>query len=91
MSCGEPHDVDCAEIIDRVYLFLDHEMGDETSAYAAIEEHLDECGPCFAKVDLERAIRTMVARSCGCEHAPDELKQRVLARIREIRVQVTDY
>ncbi|HEX6233148.1 MAG TPA: mycothiol system anti-sigma-R factor [Jiangellaceae bacterium] len=91
MSCGEPHDVDCSEIIERVYLYLDHEMGDEASAYATIEEHLDECGPCFEKVDLERAIRTMVARSCGCEHAPDELKQRVLARIRQIRVQVTEY
>lgn len=89
MSCGEPHDVDCSEILERVYLFLDREMGGETNAYATIEEHLDECGPCFEKVDLERVIRTMVARSCGCEHAPDELKQRVLARIRQI--QVTEY
>jgi mycothiol system anti-sigma-R factor len=91
MSCGEPHDVDCSEILERVYVFLDHEMGDEADAYAAIEEHLDECGPCFDKFDLERAIRVMVARSCGCDHAPDELKQRVLARIREIRIQVTEY
>ena len=91
MSCGEPHDVDCSEILERVYLFLDHEMGDEASAYAVIEEHLDECGPCFDNVDLERAIRAMVARSCGCDHAPAELKQRVLARIRQIRVQVTEY
>jgi mycothiol system anti-sigma-R factor len=91
MSCGEPHDVDCSEILERVYVFLDHEMGDEASAYAAIEEHLDECGPCLDKFDLERAIRAMVARSCGCEHAPEELKQRVLARIRQIRVQVTEY
>jgi len=23
MSCGEPHDTDCAEILERVYVFLD--------------------------------------------------------------------
>jgi mycothiol system anti-sigma-R factor len=91
MSCGEPHDVDCSEILERVYVFLDHEMGDEAIAYAAIEEHLDECGPCFEKVGLEKVIRAMVARSCGCDHAPEELKQRVLTRIRQIRVQYTEY
>lgn len=91
MSCGEPHDVDCSEILDRVYLFLDHEMGDEVTAYAAIEEHLDECAPCLRKYDLEREVKAMLARSCGCEHAPEELRQRVLMRIRELRVQISEF
>mgnify|MGYP002738607823 FL=1 len=90
MSCGEPHDTECAEILDRVYLFLDREMGEEITAYAVVEEHLDECTPCLRKYDLEREIKSMLARSCGCEHAPDELRERVLARIREARVQATE-
>lgn len=91
MSCGEPHDVDCAEILERVYLFLDREMGEEVSAYAAVEEHLDECTPCLRKYDLEREVKAMLARSCGCDHAPEELRQRVLMRIRELRVQVNEF
>ncbi len=90
MSCGEPHEVDCSEILDRVYLFLDHEMAGDMS-YSVIEQHLDECAPCLRKYDLEREVKALLARSCGCEHAPEELRQRVLMRIRELRVQITDY
>ncbi|MGH8776006.1 MAG: mycothiol system anti-sigma-R factor [Jiangellaceae bacterium] len=90
MSCGEPHDTDCVDVLDRVYVFLDHEMGDERVTYALIEEHLDECAPCLRKYDLERVVKALVARSCQCEHAPDELRQRVLTRIREIRVEISE-
>jgi mycothiol system anti-sigma-R factor len=91
MSCGEPHDTDCAEILERVYVFLDHEMSDAPTSYAIVEEHLDECAPCLRKYDLERVVKELVARSCACEHAPDELRQRVLTRIQEIRVEITEY
>jgi len=89
MSCGEPHDTDCAEILERVYVFLDGEMLDGPRAYALVEEHLDECAPCLRKYDLERVVKALVARSCS-EHAPAELRQRVLSRIREIRVEIID-
>jgi mycothiol system anti-sigma-R factor len=91
MSCGEPHDVDCREILERVYLFLDHELGDEVAAYAMVEEHLDECSPCLRKYDLEREVKAMLARSCGCDHAPEQLRERVLMRIRELRVQIDEH
>lgn len=90
MSCGQPHDTDCADVLDRVYLFLDHEMDEKAVSYAKIEEHLDECAPCLRKYDLERAVRAVVARSCGCEHAPDELREKVLGKIRAVRVQIDD-
>jgi mycothiol system anti-sigma-R factor len=89
MSCGEPHETDCAEILERVYVFLDGEMTDGPPAYAVVEEHLDECAPCLRKYDLERVVKALVARSCA-EHAPAELRQRVLSRIREIRVEIID-
>jgi mycothiol system anti-sigma-R factor len=88
MSCGKHHDVPCHEVLQRVYLFLDHEM-DASLTYAAVEQHLIECGPCLAKFDFERAIRAVVQRSCH-EHAPDELRAKVLARIHELRIEITE-
>jgi mycothiol system anti-sigma-R factor len=92
MSCGQPHETDCAEILDRVYLFLDRELDDdEDISYSAVEQHLDECAPCLRKYDLENVVKALVARSCGCERAPAELRQRVLTRIQQIRVEIIDY
>ena len=90
MSCGRPHETDCAEILDRVYLFLDRELDDGHVSYAAVEQHLDECAPCLRKYDLERVVKYLRARSCICERAPAELRQRVLTRIQQIRVEIID-
>lgn len=89
MSCDDD-EVDCAEVLDRVYAFLDRELDDRSMSYEEIEAHLNDCGPCLSKYDLERAVRAVLVRSCGCEHAPEELRMKVLARIRSVRVQVTD-
>jgi mycothiol system anti-sigma-R factor len=66
-------------------------MSDEPASYAIVEEHLDECAPCLRKYDLERVVKELVARSCACEQAPEELRQRVLTRIQEIRVEIAEY
>jgi mycothiol system anti-sigma-R factor len=89
MSCGKPHETDCAEILDRVYLFLDREL-DAPGSYAVVEQHLEECAPCLRKYDLERLVRVLVKRSCAAEHAPAELRQRVLSRIQQVRVEIVD-
>ena len=31
MSCGKPHETDCAEVLAEVWLFLDHECVDRKS------------------------------------------------------------
>ena len=54
-----------------------------------VRQHLDECGPCLHKYDLERTVKAVVARSCT-ESAPDTLRQRVLLSIREVHVQITE-
>jgi len=86
MSCGNPHDKDCSEVLDRVFFFIDHELADADQA--EIEHHLDECGPCLAKYDLERTVKALVARSCS-EHAPESLRVKVLLRIRQVQVEIT--
>lgn len=86
---GDDNDVDCAEVLNRVYVFLDHELDDRTVTYDEIKTHLDDCGPCLSKYDAERVIREMLYRSCGCEHAPDELRAKIRARIREVKLQIS--
>jgi mycothiol system anti-sigma-R factor len=85
MSCGEPHAHDCAEILAQLYLFLDHEIDDATCA--EIEQHLDECHPCLEMYDLDRIVKTLVARSCA-EKAPEPLRDRVLISIHEVQVKL---
>ena len=87
MSCGDPHDTDCSEILERVFFFIDHELADADSAQ--IQHHLDECGPCLQKYDLERTVKSLVARSCS-EQAPEALRDKVLLRIRQVQVQITE-
>ncbi len=86
MSCGKSHDVDCSEVLERVYVFIDKELADADQHQ--IQQHLDECGPCLREVDLERMVKALVARSCH-ERAPVELRQRVMFSIRQVHIQMT--
>jgi len=87
MSCGTPHEVDCSEVIEKVYFYLDGEIDDE--ARAAVREHLDECAPCLRKFGLEQDVKALVARSCGGEVAPDSVRQRLMVRLQQVRVELT--
>ena len=85
MSCGKPHATDCAEVLERAIFFIDNEL--DQADCAQIQHHLDECGPCLEKFDLERTVKALVARSCS-EHAPDGLRDKVLLRIRRAQVEI---
>jgi mycothiol system anti-sigma-R factor len=87
MSCGKHHDTDCSEVLERVFFFIDNEL--QTADRSAIAHHLEECGPCLAKYDLERTVKLLVQRSCS-EHAPEGLRDKVLLRIREVQVGIVD-
>jgi mycothiol system anti-sigma-R factor len=78
---------DCSDVLSRVFVFLDNEL--DQADCRQIQEHLDECGPCLARYDLERTVKTLVARSCS-EVAPDTLRQRVMMSIRQVQIQITD-
>jgi len=86
MSCG-PDDPDCAAVLDRVYEYLDGELG--PGDLDRIREHLDDCGPCLQQYDLDVALKALVRRSCGCEAAPIELRQRIMVTIVEARAQLS--
>ena len=83
MSCGDPHETPCAEVLDAVYVYLDGEQ--DAAARQQVRVHLDECAPCLRQYGLEQAVKTLVARCCGSDCAPTELKARVLLRIQQVR------
>ncbi len=78
---------DCAEYLDRIVFFLDNELDDADCS--EVRMHLDECGPCLEKYDLQRTVKQIVARSCS-ESAPDHLRERVRVQIREVRVRISE-
>ena len=89
MSCGAPHEMDCAEVIEQVYVYLDGELA--PTDRARIRQHLDECAPCLRQYGLEQEVKTLVARCCRADHAPNGLRDRVLVRLREVHMEITQY
>lgn len=79
-------DTDCSEVLGRVFFFLDSEL--DRADCAAIQHHLEECGPCLARYDLERTVKSLVARSCS-EVAPEGLRQRVQLSIMQVQIQIS--
>jgi len=86
MSCGEPHETDCGEVLADVFIYLDGEMN--TDARDRIRVHLDECSPCLAEFGLEQAVKSLVKRSCGCDEVPPGLRRKVLDRIRQVQAEI---
>ena len=86
MSCGKPHETPCSEVLERVYTYLDGELGD--SGKAQIRQHLDECGPCLREYGLEEAVKRLVHKHCGHEAVPSELRTKVLVRIQAVRAEL---
>jgi anti-sigma factor (TIGR02949 family) len=72
MSCEEPHETDCGEILDHLYEYLDSEMPDGDRA--KFQMHMDECSPCLEKYGLEQSVKKLVKRCCGQDDVPADLR-----------------
>lgn len=82
VSCGDRHETDCREVLAEVYLYLDLESSDDRRDL--IRKHLDECSPCLREYGIEQEVKALVARCCGTERAPVELRQRLRVRLAEL-------
>jgi mycothiol system anti-sigma-R factor len=78
---------ECADYIERIVYLIDNELTETECAEVRI--HLDTCNPCLAKYDLQRTVKTLVARSCH-EVAPDGLREKVLFQLRQVHIQITE-
>jgi len=82
---GSPQD--CADFLERIVYLIDNEL--DSGDIADVKRHLEACNPCFERYDVQRTVKSIVARSCA-ESAPDALRQRVLLQIREVQVRITE-
>jgi mycothiol system anti-sigma-R factor len=87
VSCGEPHDVDCQQILAEVYVYLDLECSDERRS--TITHHLDECSPCLREYGIEQEVKALVARCCGNDRAPTELRDRLRLKLESLVAETT--
>lgn len=84
MSCADSSGTNCDEVLDQVFEYLHGELDEDS--ITLVKRHLDDCSPCLREFGLEDAVRKLVAKSCACTHAPDQLRQQVLTRIEQVRV-----
>jgi mycothiol system anti-sigma-R factor len=87
VSAHEHGTGDCADYLERIVYFLDNEL-DEADC-SDVQMHLDECGPCLERDDLQRTVKQVVARSCS-ERAPDTLRERVRIQIQQVQVRIQE-
>ncbi|WP_232681374.1 mycothiol system anti-sigma-R factor [Nocardioides sp. R-C-SC26] len=84
---ADPSAQDCADYLERIVYFIDNELDDADCADVRV--HLDTCNPCLARYDLQRTVKSVVARSCS-ESAPADLRERVRIQIREVQIRITE-
>lgn len=81
MSCGRAHATPCTTVLSLIHAYSD---GETTEIQRVdIVQHLQECPPCDEQFTLVRAVKVLVQRSCASSPAPDQLRARIVASIRE--------
>ena len=73
----------CHEVLDRTFEYIDGEL--DSLDCERIRQHLLDCPPCMHEYTRSEHLKALVRRSCGCDSAPLELRQKVLMRITEVR------
>lgn len=64
----------CQDAIATLYYFLDGELTDRRRQ--EIQQHLDECAPCFRAFGFEAELKALIAAKCQ-EEVPESLRRRV--------------
>jgi len=82
----DPSAAECADYLEQIVFFIDNELAEADCD--AVRQHLDTCNPCLEKYDLQRTMKAVVARSCH-EVAPTDLRNKVMLRLQQVRVEVT--
>jgi len=73
-DCDDQRHSDCDEALENLYLYLDSELDDASSA--KIRSHLEVCKGCSKPFDFERRLRTVVRDRLN-ENVPDHLVDKV--------------
>ena len=72
--------MECREVIDRLWEYLDDELAAEEAA--AVRHHLADCGACPSRCRCDRTFLLVIVRALTAPHpAPSHLDARVRARL----------
>ncbi|MTD58489.1 mycothiol system anti-sigma-R factor [Amycolatopsis pithecellobii] len=78
--------VHCKEALAEIYLLLDRECSPERDA--ELRRHIEDCPPCLEAYGIDVVLKELIARKCGGDLAPAQLKQKLRASIHQ-RVNVS--
>lgn len=78
---------ECADFLQRIVYLVDNELCE--SDVTAVRVHLDGCNPCHETYELQRRIKSLVARCCH-ETAPDSLRQKISLSVRQWEIRIED-
>jgi mycothiol system anti-sigma-R factor len=78
-SSQPPIKAECAEVLAEVWTLLDGECDAETKS--KLQQHLDDCPPCFQFYGLEERMKLLVSNKCQGERAPEGLRERLRVEI----------
>lgn len=71
---------DCASAMERLFDFLDGELGPE--AEARVRAHLADCHHCFDQAGFQERFLKLVEKARAAERCPDKVRARVLDALR---------
>lgn len=84
MSCGDPHEVDCGQVLALVCAYLDGEL--DPAERELVRHHLEteSCTGCLREYGLDRVVKELVGRCCQGDRTPSEVEQRLRQRLRTV-------
>ena len=72
----QPRQIDCHDVLDVLYEYLDGELTAER--VEEVKAHLANCAPCMALTTFEQAFVRFLEVRMQARTAPDALKKRIL-------------
>ena len=81
-----PGGIDCDDVLKDVFLYIDDES-DDPSLRNRVRQHLDGCAPCLREFGLEQDVKSLIARCCGGDIAPESLRSSIRVRLTEVTIE----
>lgn len=81
-----PGGLDCDEALRDVFRYLDDET--DPAERAKIRAHLEACSPCFEEFGIDADLKSLIARRCGGDRAPEALRVRIRTQLTRVTMEV---
>ncbi len=73
---------ECQKFLKLISLLLDNEASEEEEQY--LSEHMDECSPCFQKLETEKEFRELLRAKVGKVDVPADLVNAIKTKIKSL-------